>query len=110
MIAAVRLGTKVFRLGIDQLMLSPAALHARTPRPGSEWLELQIRSVLAAPEHWVMQRDERGFDLLSLAQAQQRREHLERVARNLTPEQHAELWQDTSPEAAELRRVLRSGS
>lgn len=110
MIPAVRLGSTLFRLGRDQLLLSPAALRHR---PGSEWWELVLHGALINPERWAgpphghPTRWDWGFTLRSLDEARQKREHLERIARNLTPEQLAELWQDPSPQAAALRRAMR---
>lgn len=108
MIPAVRLGATVFRLGLEQLMRTPAVVRLR---PGSEWWELVLHGTLAAPERWGgpahgdPQRWDWGATADSLGRAFQRREHLQRVVRNLTPEQQAALWQDTSPQAAELRRM-----
>lgn len=107
----------------------PAALFGLTPtlsadqrkrrrealreREGSEWWELVIRGSLAVPERWAgpphghPTRWDWGFTVRSMAEAEQRREHLERLARNMTPEQLAELWQDPSEQAAALRRVMR---
>lgn len=109
MIPAVRLGTAVFRLGLEQLVRAPAALRLR---PGSEWWELVLHGALAAPERWAGPahgdplRWDWGFTARTLDAAFQRRAHLERVARNLTPEQHAALWQDPSEQAAALRRAM----
>ena len=93
------------------LLRSPAAQRTR---PGSEWWELVVHASLAAPERWAgprhgaPERWDWGRTLRTLVDAIQRREHLDRVARNLTPEQQAALWSDPSPEAAELRRVARA--
>lgn len=109
MIPAVRLGSTVFRLGLDQLVRAPAAI---APKPGSEWWELVLYGSLAVPERWAgpphgdPQRWDWGFSARSLHEALLRHEHLQRVARNLTLEQQAALWQEASPEAAELRRVI----
>jgi len=113
MIPAVRLGTTVFRMGLAQLVRSPAIM----PRvPGSQGLELQIQANLRDPERWGeppfhdprwWRDDPRGFIVRDLDRVWQKREHLLRVSRNLTPEQLAELWQDPSEQAAELRRVMR---
>lgn len=115
MIPAVRLGSTVFRLGLEQLVRAPAAM----PRvPGSQSLELQIQANLRDPERWGeppfhdprwWEHDPRGWTVRSLHEAMQRHEHLARLARNLTPEQHAALWQDPSEQAAALRRVVRAG-
>ena len=84
-------------------------------RTGSEWWELVIHASLAVPERWGgpphghPSRWDWGWTLLSIAETAQRHEHLQRLARNLTPDQLAELWQDPSDEAAELRRFLRAG-
>lgn len=115
MIPAVRLGTTVFRMGLDQLVRSPAIM---LPVPGSQVLELQIQANLRDPERWGeppfhdprwWRDDPRGFAVRDLHTAMQRHRHLLRIARNLTPEQHAELWQDPSEQAAALRRVMRHG-
>lgn len=113
MIPAVRLGTTVFRLGLEQLVRSPAIM----PRvPGSQSLELQIQANLRDPERWGeppfhdprwFADDPRGFVLRDLDRAWQKRQHLERLARNLTPDQEAALWQDPSEQAAALRKVMR---
>lgn len=115
MIPAVRLGTAVFRMGLEQLVRSPAVVAFK---PGSEWLELMIEANKRDPERWGeppiwdarwWRDDPRGFIVRQVIEGMQRRAHLERVARNLTPEQHAQLWQDPSAEAAALRRVVRAG-
>lgn len=83
------------------------------PESGSEWCELAIRIGVRRPERWLAFRaegwqwDERGITVRSLAEALQHRATVERVARNLTPEQREALWSDPSPEAAELRRLMR---
>ncbi len=114
MILAVRLGSTVFRLGLEQLVRSPAVVALK---PGSEWCELMVQANLRDPERWGeppfadprwWRDDPRGFTVRDLDRAWQARAHLERLARNLTPEQHAALWQDPSEQAAKLRRVLRS--
>lgn len=110
MIPAVRLGITVFRMGFDQLVRAPTALRLR---PGSEWWELVIHASLVDPERWAgpphghPSRWDWGFTLRSLVESMQRYEHLRRIVANLTPEQHAELWSDTSEQAARLRRVMR---
>jgi hypothetical protein len=115
MISAVRLGSTVFRMGITQLVRTPAIMPLV---PGSQSLELQIQANLRDPERWGepphhdprwFEDDPRGFVLRGLHTALQRHQHLERIARNLTPEQHAALWQDQSEQAAALRRVVRGG-
>lgn len=53
-----------------------------------------------APDRWDW-----GVTLATLVQAQQRHGRLERVVAEMTPEQRAALWTDTSPVAAELRRI-----
>ena len=115
MIPAVRLGSTVFRLGLEQLVCSPAVVALK---PGSEWLELMTQAGARDPERWGeppfadprwFEDDPRGFVLRDLDRAWQRRAHLERVARNLTPEQAAALWQDPSEQAAALRAVVRAG-
>lgn len=115
MIPAVRLGTTVFRLGLEQLVRSPAIVALK---PGSEWLELMTQAGARDPERWGeppfadprwWRDDPRGFLVRDLDRAFQRRAHLERLARNLTPEQATALWQDPSDEAAALRRVMRAG-
>lgn len=89
--------------------------EALRERLGSEWWELVLHGALALPERWAgpphgaPSRWDWGVTLRSLAEAEQRREHLDRLARNMTPEQHAQLWQDPSPRAAELRRFMRAG-
>lgn len=115
MIPAVRLGTTVFRMGLEQLVRSPAVVALK---PGSEWCELMIQANTRDPERWGeppfcdprwWRDDPRGFVVRDLDRAWQRRRHLERVARNLTPEQVAALWQDPSEQAAALRRVTGGG-
>jgi hypothetical protein len=117
MIPAVRLGDKVFRMGLEQL-LQLAGPFARDfiAQPGSQKLELQIATKLRAPELWPdlpvldprqWEGDPRGFIVRQIIEGMQRHEHLLRVARNLTPEQQAALWQDPSEQAAALRRVMK---
>jgi hypothetical protein len=90
-----------------------AATAKLMPKSGSEWLELSVHVALRFPERWTTMTpgnwrwDERGITVRSLAEALQHRATVERVARNLTPEQREALWADTSPEAAELRQVMR---
>lgn len=82
------------------------------PMPGSQWLELVIHTSLTRPERWGNQRhgDESHWDwghvLHNELEAWRRRTHLERVARNLTPEQRDALWSDPSAEARELRKLV----
>jgi hypothetical protein len=110
MIPAVRLGATVFRLGLEQLVRSPAIMPLV---PGSQNLELNIHAALNLPERWALPPvwDEVWWDwghtLWTMGVALQKREHLLRVARNLTLEQQAALWQDPSEQAAALRRVMR---
>jgi hypothetical protein len=115
-IPAVRLGTKVFRMGADQLLFlrGPAAADY-IAQPGSQRLELQHQANLRDPERWGeplfteprwWRDDPRGFALRDLNTALQRHQHLLRIARNLTPEQEAALWSDTGAEAAALRRAM----
>lgn len=93
--------------------LLPLAVRAAPllPETGSEWCELAIHIGTTRPERWTRLRaedwDGSGATVRSLAEATQRHERLLKVARNLTPEQRDALWQDTSPEAAALRRVCR---
>lgn len=94
-------------------MIPAARVVAMAERmPGSEWLELVIAVSLTRPERFGDQRHGRlqawGVTFLSLTQAWDKRSHLERVARNLEPDQVAELYRDPSPEAAELRRLARA--
>lgn len=113
MIPAVRLGSHVCRLGLDQLVRAVTPAAARH-RPGSEWWELVIHASLTAPERWAgpqhghPSRWSWDFTARTLHDALQRHQHVRRIARNLTPEQQAALWQDTSPQAAELRRAMRA--
>lgn len=113
MIPAVRLGAGRYRMGREQLLCSPAAMSLL---PGSQHLELLVQANLRDPERWGepphhdprwFEDDPRGIALRTLDAAFQRRLHLERMARNLTPEQRDALWQDTSEQAAALRRVMR---
>lgn len=88
-------------------------LPSLPPMPGSQWLELVIHTSLARPERWGNQRHgsedhwDWGRTLATKLEAWRRRTHLERIARNLTPEQRDALWSDPSDEARELRRVCR---
>jgi hypothetical protein len=81
------------------------------PETGSEWCELAIHMGATRPERWTPFRADRwdgsGFTVRSLSEAFQRHATAVRVAANLTPEQREALWADPSPEAAELRRVMR---
>lgn len=110
MIPAVRLGTTVFRLGLEQLVRAPAAIRHR---PGSEWWELVLHASLVLPERWggpphgAPDRWDWGMTGYSLGEALAKHDHLLRVARNLTPEQRDAIWQDPSEQAAALRRVMR---
>lgn len=60
----------------------------------------EVTTCHGAPDRWDW-----GVTLVTLAQAQQRHARLERVVAEMTPEQRAALWVDTSPVAAELRRI-----
>lgn len=109
MIPAVRIGATVFRIGIEQLVRSPAALQLK---PGSEWHELVVHASLAAPERWGgpqhghPARWDWGMTGHSLGEELARHDHLLRIVRNLTPEQRDALWSDVSPAAARLREVM----
>lgn len=93
--------------------LVPLAVRAAAflPQTGSEWCELAIHIGTTRPERWTRLRatdwDGSGATVRSLAEATQRHERMVKIARSLTPAQQAALWQDTSPEAAALRRVCR---
>jgi hypothetical protein len=114
-IPAVRIGATVFRMGLEQLVRSPAVMPLV---PGSQRLELQIQANLRDPERWGeppfhdprwWAGDPRGFVLRDLHGAWQRHGHLLRIARNMTPAQHAALWSDTGEQASALRRAMRHG-
>lgn len=82
-------------------------------RPGSEWHELVVFASLAAPERWAgpphghPSRWDWGRTLRSMCEAFSRHERLRKFAAGMTPEQRDLVWSDPSPEAAELRRVMR---
>lgn len=62
---------------------------------------------LGAPGHGAMCRWDWGVTASTLALAWQRRERLQRMLDDMTPEQRAALWSETSPLAAELRKLAR---
>src|ERR1044071_7092524 len=99
----VRLGDRVFTLSTSLLSRSLATARMR---PGSEWHELVVHASLASPERWGgpphgdPRRWDWGATAYSLGMAMNRYAHLERLARNLTPDQRDALWSDPSPEAA----------
>lgn len=82
-------------------------------RAGSEHAELALHAALVLPEHWALPPVwdpawwDWGHTVWTMGEADARRQHLERLARNMTPDQLAELWQDPSEQAAELRRFMR---
>lgn len=94
------------------MTLLPRSPATELHRPGSEWHELVVRASLANPERWsgpphgAPQRWDWGVTLATLFRCWRRRVHLERVARNLTPEQVDALWSDPSDEARELRKLV----
>ena len=88
--------------------------EALREREGSEHAELAIHAALVLPERWALPPVwdpgwwDWGHTLWTIGMSDLQRQHLERLARNMTPEQHAELWQDPSEQAAALRRMMRS--
>lgn len=90
----------------------PRSISSMLHRPGSEWYELVIRAQLKWPErsgvpHGHARRWDWGITVRSLFEATQRHERLMRFARGMTPEQYEAAWSDPSPEAAQLRKVMR---
>lgn len=92
--------------------MSALLLPSIPPMPGSQWLELVVHTTLVRPERWGNQRhgDESHWDwghvLHNELEAWRRHKHLERVARNLTPEQRDALWSDLRDEARALRKMV----
>lgn len=97
-------------LSADQRKRRREALRERT---GSEHAELALHAALRLPERWALPPVwdpswwDWGHTLWTIGMSDLQRQHLDRLARNMTPEQLAELWQDPSEQAAALRRVIR---
>lgn len=75
---------------------------------GAEWHEAVIRAGVqgfGGPPHGHETRWDWGATATSLGIALDRAARLERTYREMTPKQRAQLWGDTSPVAAEMRRV-----
>jgi hypothetical protein len=78
--------------------------------PGAEWLEVVIRAGVAGfggPPHGDSSRWDWGLTAQSLGVALEKHARLSRILSDMTPDQRAALWSDTSPIAAELRRMAR---
>ena len=100
-----------------QVIIELAAAEGSIPSsaatiPGSQHLEFVIagslrRPELAGPPHGHPARWDWGVTVRSLAEAIQRRARLERAVAGASPAELDALWSDPSPEAAELRSVMR---
>jgi hypothetical protein len=86
----------------DQLQLQPL-------RPGSEWYEALVATGVRYPVPWHghPSRWEWGMTAYGLGMAQLRGKQIAKVAKELTPDQRAVLWSDTSEAGQALRKALR---
>lgn len=86
-----------------------APTSVRLP-PGAEWCEAVIRAGMqgfGGPPHGDPRRFDWGVTASTLSVAWQRHERLQRMLDDMTPGQRAALWSETSPLAAELRKLAR---